>query len=199
MKHSLVLLALLATASFGCKATDHHAAADKAPSAQEMMAAMMRAGTPGAQHRALDPFVGTWNAHLTMWMDPAAPAEESTGKMVNAWILDGRYLEQRYEGEVGGQKFSGRGLWGYDVAANQYVGSWIDSMSTAHSTSVGPASKDGKRFEMVGVNTNPLDGKPSYGDQVITVDSPNQHTLTMYERRDGKQVKMMQIVYTRAK
>jgi hypothetical protein len=198
MKYLLLPVALLALAIFGCSPTDGGAVkAAEQPSPQDMMAAMMRAGTPGAQHKALEPFAGTWDAKVTMWMDPAAPATESTGTMVNSWIYDGRYLEQKFVGDMGGMKFEGTGLWGFDVAAGKYVGTWFDSMSTAIMRSSGPAPKDGKTFSMVSVNTDPMTGKDATGDEVVTLDNANQHTMTMYEDRGGKKVKTMQIVYTR--
>jgi hypothetical protein len=95
MKILATLAVLLTTLTLGCSSSGTNDAA-KQPSMDEVMAAMMRAGTPGDAHRKLDAFVGTWNAKLKMWMDPAAPAEESTGVMTNAWTLDGRYLEQKF-------------------------------------------------------------------------------------------------------
>ncbi len=169
------------------------------PTPQDLMAAMQRAGTPGAKHKALEPFVGTWSAKVSMYMDPAAPAMESTGTMVNSWIYDGRYLQHKFEGDMGGMKFEGSGLWGFDVAAGKYVGIWIDSMSTGISNSVGPESKDGKTWTMAMTNTDPVTGKASVGEEVITLDNPNQHTMSMFEDRGGKKVKTMEIVYTRKK
>ena len=194
MKIHVLLPLLLACALQGCAS---NGARDSQPTPDQMMAAMMRAGTPGAEHKALQPFVGTWNAKLSMWMEPGAPPMESTGTMVNAWIYGGRYLEQKFEGDVGGEKFSGTGVWGFDVAAGKYVGTWHDSMSTAIMRSTGPASKDGKTFRMDSVNTDPMTGKDSWGEEVITLDGPNQHTMAMYENRGGEMVKTMEIVYTR--
>ena len=169
------------------------------PSPQEMMAAMMKAGTPGAEHKALEPFVGTWSAKVTMWMDPSQPAQESSGTMVNSWVYDGRYLEHKFEGDMGGEKFAGTGLWGFDVAAGKYIGFWYDSMSTGLSNSTGTASADGKKFTMTSVMTDPMTGKPATGDEVITLDGPDKHTMEMFEDRGGKKVKTMEIVYTRKK
>jgi Protein of unknown function (DUF1579) len=169
------------------------------PSPQDTMAAMMRAGTPGEQHKALEPFVGMWNAKVSMWMDPASPVMESTGTMVNSWICGGHYMQHKFEGDFGGMKFEGGGLWGFDVAAGKYIGIWYDSMSTSVTSSVGPEPKDGKTFTMASTSTDPMTGKPSVGEEVVTLDNANQHTMTMYEDRGGKKVKTMQVVYTRAK
>lgn len=196
MKSHVLALPLFVFAGFGC-ASNGTAHAQKEPTPDEMMAAMTRAGTPGAEHKALQPFAGSWNAKVIMWMDPKAPPMESTGTMVNTWVYGGRYLEQKFEGDMGGMKFEGTGLWGFDVAAGMYVGSWFDSMSTAVMRSSGPRSKDGKTFVAESVNTDPMTGKASIGKEVVKIDGPNQHTMTMFEDRGGQMVKTMEIVYTR--
>lgn len=161
------------------------------------MAAYQKAATPGPEHRALDAFVGTWKATVTSWMDPSAPPEVSTGTMVNSWILDGHYLDQRFSGEMMGTPFQGIGTWGFDVAAGKYFGTWKDSMSTTLMLSYGGPSRDGKTFEMSGSFTDPMTGEPKVSEEVIRVEGPDRHVLDMYENRDGKRVKTMEIVYER--
>lgn len=167
------------------------------PSMDEMMAAWMKAGMPGEQHRALDPFVGNWNATVKMWMDPAAPPQESKGKMTSAWILGDRYLEQKYEGEFMGQPFTGLSIMGYDNAGEAYIGMWIDSMSTAMSISKGQLS--GKTFTFQATCTDPMTGQPSTCKETLVIDGPDKHTMAMYEQRGDEQVKTMEIVYERAR
>src|SRR5690554_4478294 len=74
----------------------------------------MKHATPGEGHKALKPFVGSWNARVTMWMDPSQPPIEADGVMENRWIHGGRFLEQRYTGEFMGEKFEGRGYIGFN-------------------------------------------------------------------------------------
>lgn len=202
MKTLSTTLLLLAVLGAGCASTEE--AADNTspqapPDMEAMMAAMMEAGTPKAPHRLLDPFVGTWNAVVKMYMDPSMPPEESIGRMATSWILNGRYLEQRYEGDFGGQPFSGLSIWGYDNAAGKYVGTWIDSMSTTIAWNEGTVSADGKTFTLSMTATDPMTGLASKGEEVLTIDSPNQNTMTMYELRDGARIKNMEIVYKRAR
>jgi len=218
MKNCFLPLSLLALASFGCSSTGNEAPTATAqskpayqtkaaaqpkpvapPTQAEMMAAMMKAGTPTAEHKALEAFVGTWDAKVTMWMDPKAPPVESTGSMVNSMIYDGRYLEQKFVGDMGGMKFEGTGIWGFDVAAGQYVATWHDSMSTGIMRSWGPKSMDGKTFVMKAANTDPITGKESIGEETATIDSADQNTMRMFEDRGGVKVKTMEIVYTRKK
>lgn len=194
MQKLTVAITLVSALSFGCATSS---SSSDEPSMEMMMAAMQHAGTPGPEHRALDAFVGTWSATVSYWWDPAAPAEVSSGSMTNSWILDGHHLEQRFTGNMGGAPFSGVGTWGFDVAAGEYYGTWQDSMSTALMISRGPRSKDGKTFELISTNTDPLTGKASRGEEQIVIESPNRHTMTMWETKGGKRVKTMEIVYER--
>jgi hypothetical protein len=193
----------LALTAFGCASTGGSAGSSAQESAppkfEEVMAAMMRAGTPGPEHKALEPLVGTFDAKVTMWTDPGTPPMESTGAMVNTWIYDGRYLEQKFEGDMGGTKFGGTGLFGFDVAAGKYIGLWYDSMSTGISNSVGTASSDGKKFTLMSTMTDPMTGKPATSEEIFTVEGPDKHTMEIFEDRGGKKIKSMEIVYTRKK
>jgi len=45
--------------------------------------------------------------------------------------------------------------------------------------------------------TDLVTGQPNSGESVVTIDSPTQHTMTMYENRGGQKTKTMTIVYTR--
>jgi hypothetical protein len=206
MQPLTVATSLVAALSLGFAASEYRSSVSSAApqdaqemSEEEMMAAWIAAGTPGEHHRALDAFVGTWDTQVSMWMDPSQPAEVSHGKMTNSWIFDGRYLEQKYEGDFGGQAFQGLSLWGYDVVAENYRGLWIDSMSTGFSISAGFASPDGKTFTMLSTHSDPLTGEPAQGEEVIVVEGPDRHTMTAYQIQGDAKVKSMEIVYTRAR
>lgn len=196
MHKLFVPITFLSLLAVGCSSTSSKSSQ---PSQEEMMAAWQRAATPGDEHRALDAFVGTWNAAVTSWWDPNGPPDVSTGTMTNSWILDGHHLEQRFSGNMGGQPFSGVGTWGFDVAAGEYYGTWQDSMSTSLMLSRGPRSKDGKTFELVSTNTDPMTGKSARGEELIVIENPSRHKMTMWEIRDGQRVKSMEIVYERVR
>jgi hypothetical protein len=68
---------------------------------------------------------GTWEATMNvMGMD-------AKGTMVYKMELGGLWLTSNFEGEFGGMKFTGKGIDGYDPMKKKYVGTWVDSMSTA--------------------------------------------------------------------
>ena len=169
------------------------------PEEMKMMEAYQKAGTPGEAHKALDAFVGTWNTVIRFYQAPGAPAQESTGISENRWILGGRYLEQRFEGSAMGQPFEGLGYTAYDNLRKQYVGTWMDSMSTAVMYTTGTATSPGK-WKFTGTMDDPMTGKAQPLEEIMTVDGPDKHTFVMMgPGPDGKMFKTMEIVYTRKK
>ncbi len=120
-----------------------------------MMEAMAKYSTPGPEHKALEQFVGTWDATVKMWMTPGAPPQESTGTAENKMALGGRYLEQHYDGKFMDQPFTGVGYTGYDLYKKQYVGTWMDTMGTTIMNSTGTADPSGKPPHIRDVVTRP--------------------------------------------
>lgn len=174
-------------------------AAPAMPDMAQMMEAMTRAGTPGERHAILKAFEGNWKASVKMFMDPTKPPMVMEGAMNSAWILDGRFLEQRFSGDFMGQAFQGTSLFGYDNAAGRYVGLWVDNMSTHISISNGELSADGKVFTMNATKTDPMTGKPIQMIEQITIVGPDQHTMVSWDLHDGQRIKSMEIEYTRAR
>lgn len=160
------------------------------------MEAMIKAGTPGDPHKALDGFVGTWNTKVSMWEAPGQEPMVSEGVSENRWIMGNRYLEQRFTSTFMGVPFEGLGYTGYDNVKKRYWGTWMDNMSTAVMSSTG--SLKGKVFSFVGTMPDPMTGKDMKVDEKITIVDADNHVMEMWGAGpDGKKMKMMEIVYTR--
>ena len=170
------------------------------PKEQAMMDAWQKASTPGPAHKALDGMAGTWNTAVKSWMEPGGPAMESTGTSENRWVLGGRWMEQRFNGTFMGMPFEGVGYTGYDNIKKQYVGSWMDNMSTGAMSSTGSASKDGKTWSFNYEMSDPMTGKTSKGEEKITIINADHHVMEMWgSHPGGKKFKMMEITYKRKK
>ncbi len=196
----LAAAAVLATAGFAGAQDSTKKAAAPAGSDKEkaMMDAMVKAGTPGAEHKKLTDMAGTWDAKVRMWMKPGAPPEESAGVSEATSIMGGRYLEEKFTGMMMGQPFTGQGITGYDNVQKKYVATWADSMSTGIMNSTGRA--DGNKMTMSGQMADPMTGKMSTLKEVMTVTDNDHHTFEMWAPGpDGKVYKMMEIEYTRKK
>lgn len=179
------------------KAVDQEAEKMKA----EMMAKWQEYATPGENHKALDQLVGNWDYTVKFWETPESEPSESTGTSEIEWILGGRYIQQTTKGMAMGQEFEGLGLMGYDNAKKEYVSVWIDNMGTGLMTGTGTYNAETKTFEDKGTFSCPVeDEKDKPYRTVTTINSPDQFTFEMYAPgQDGKEARMMEIVYKRKK
>jgi Protein of unknown function (DUF1579) len=176
-------------------------AADAKKKQEELMAAYAKAAAPGPQHKLLNPIAGTWNFTAKFWMDPSAPPMDSKGIAVRKWILGGRFLTDEIEATgFGPEGFRGFGIMGYDNIQQKFNSFWVDSMTTAMSTSTGTADSAGKVFTYHKEDVDPVSKQKIKGRDVVTIETNDRHTMVMYKALpDGKEMKVGEIVFTRKK
>ncbi len=168
--------------------------------AADQMMPMPAETTPGEHHARLAKMAGRWNVATKMWPAPGAPPMESKGTAELKMIMDGRFLQEDFKSDMMGMPFSGMNIIGYDGFKKQYVSTWIDSMTTETVVSRGTCSDDGKVTTLEGMMTNPETKKAEKTRIVTTKVSDDQFTMEMFgPGPDGKDVKMMELQYTRAK
>lgn len=171
----------------------------QAPATDPAMQAMMTAMAPGAHHEHMKQLTGNYTYTMKMWMDPAAPPQESTGKRSAEMILGGRFLEEKYSGNFMGMQFEGIGWMGYDNLKKEYTGAWIDNMGTGIMDMNGTCAADGKTWTMTGSGMDPATGKPMTTRSVTQVVDANTFTMTMYgPGADGKETKMFEMTCKKA-
>ena len=191
----LVLVAIGAAATVAFAEDKKHAAPmdEKA-----MMELWQKMSTPGEGHKRLDAFVGSWTTKNTMWMEPGKPPEVTEGTADQKWVLGGRYLEQRYEGTMMGQPFSGIGYTGFDNGTKKYEATWMDTTGTAILFMKGTFDKAGKILTSTGQMNDFVTGKPMTMRNKTTIVSPDEILFELFgPGPDGKEVRMMEIRYTR--
>ncbi|MGQ0722170.1 MAG: DUF1579 domain-containing protein [Candidatus Eiseniibacteriota bacterium] len=180
----------------GAASAQEQAAGDEA----KMMEQMMAMAAPSEAHKKLEMMAGTWTTKVKMWMDPAAPPQESEGVSENRMVLGGRWLEQRYEGTFMGGPFSGIGLTGYDNFKKQYIGMWMDTASTSSMMTTGTAGADGKTMTFTGTMDDPITGGATQMKEVVTIVDADHHNFEMWmSGADGNMHKAMEIQYIRKK
>ena len=176
---------------------------DKTPpamSAEEkaMMEAWQKFATPAEGHQKLAGMVGTWDAEVTSWMNPAGPPLKSMGTSENHWVLGNRWIEQRFHGKFMDQPFEGIGYTGYDNYKKKYVGTWMDNMSTAVMMSEGAFDAAGKSMTSMSTMDDFMTGRQQKIRTVVNVVDNDRHVFEMYgPGPDGKDAKQMEIVYKR--
>jgi len=176
-------------------------AKDKKPGKQMDQQAMMelykQLGTPGEPHKLFASLAGSWTTTTKEWMEPGKPPTESTGSAEMKMLLDGRFLYQEYNAQMMGQPFSGIGIDAYDNLRKRYVTVWLDTMSTGVFTMEGTASADGKTITLRGQHGEPGGGHMTHR-AVWKIEDANTQTFEMYGAHGhGKQMKMLEITYTR--
>ena len=175
---------------------------DKQMSEQEaQMAEWMKYAQPDDHHKALEPFVGSWTYKSKFWMSPEAPAQESNGTSEVKWILGNRYLQEDVTGDMGGMPFHGISLTGYDLIKKEYFNIWFDDMSTAPMVSKGQMDAASKVLTVDGTYPDVTKGmKDTKYRTIQKITGPDQHFMEMFMvGDDGKEVKNMEITYSRKK
>jgi len=164
---------------------------------QAMMETYKKLATPGEPHKLFASLAGSWTTKTKEWMEPDKPPMESTGSAEMKMLLDGRFLQQVFTGDMMGQPYSGVGISAYDNLRKRYVTMWIDSMGTGIFTMEGTASADGKTITLKGQHAELGGGQMTHRAVWKIVDS-NTQTFDMYGTHEhGKEMKMMEITYTR--
>ncbi len=112
-------------------------------------------------------------------------------------LLDARYLQQESTGKMMGEPFSGIGIDAYDNIQKKYVTAWMDTMGTGIFMMEGTASPDGKTITLEGQHPEPGGGQMSHRAVWKIIDH-NTQTFEMYGTHEGgKEMKMMEIRYSR--
>jgi Protein of unknown function (DUF1579) len=167
------------------------------PEQKAEMEAYMKAGTPGAPHKALAATAGNYDLKIRSWQDANAPAMEDTGTATRAMILDGRVLAESVSSKMMDQPWNGHGMSGYDNVTQKYWSTWNDSMSTGLMVSEGTC--DAKQAcTYTGSWTHPVTKKLTKSRMATRWTSPTTQIFEMYgPDRSGKEMKMLEITYTK--
>lgn len=169
------------------------------PSPDDMMKMMAQAAAPDDHHKQMAKLVGEWDAASKFWMDPSQPAQESKGTAVYKSILDGRYIEGDYTSEMMGMPFQGKMTWAFNKESGKYESTWIDNFGTGIAFSDDGAYDASTKTYTSNVSMwDSMSHQKMSSRETISVVDDNKHVMAMYgPGMDGKEMKMMEITYTR--
>ena len=144
-------------------------------------------------HEFLKQFEGEWVGDVEMF------GSKSKGSETDRLMANGLFLVMDYKGEMAGAAFTGHGVMGYDTLKKKYVGSWVDSTSTAIWTSEGTVDEAGKVFTSIMEGPEPS-GKMMKIKMVSEITGKDSKRLSFYMTgEDGKEQQTGKIEYTRKK
>lgn len=153
-------------------------------------------GKPGPGHKALEHFGGDWKAEVKCWSDPNSPANVSQATATGTWIMNGRYLQEDFYGEMMGQRFHGRMLLGFDNVKQTFCSTWISDMQTSIFITEGKGENDNKVITLKGTTSCPMRQRGDIPMKIVLrVFSPDKHTFEMFDESSG--TKTMEITYVR--
>jgi len=154
----------------------------------------------------LESGVGAWAYSVKWWMSPDAAPSESTGTSLARAVMGGRYIVTDHtgkmqtpgpDGKVMDMEFKGMAVEGYDNVKKKFVSSWIDNMGTGIMNSQGTYDAGTKTFTYL-AEYEPMPGMKTRMRQLIKVTDKDHRTMAFFEDRGtGKEVKTMEIKYTR--
>jgi Protein of unknown function (DUF1579) len=157
-------------------------------------------GSPGPEHKQLEPLVGSWTAQVSCWMDPNQPAAKSEGTAERKWIMDGRYVEEHFTGKLMDKPFHGLGIVGFDRAKSKFTCLWLDSVVTTMEMSAGTYDESTKTFTFKHEGECPITHKHVRTRNTLRLVSADEQRMDMYRQLgDEKEMKMMEITFTRKK
>ena len=165
-------------------------------SEQEIMAIYMKYATPGPEHEILKSWAGNWKVVSKSWMAPGEP-QVGEGTAVRTMVLGGRYLQDEYKANFMDQPFEGMGITGYDQYKKEYVSFWIDTMGTGFLIARGKMDAAGKVLTLTATYDDPATGEKKSLKEITRILDANKQVLEMWESRGGKEVKSMELTYTR--
>ena len=197
MRFSFVPLTCLVLALIASPVLAKEKKHDKQMDPQAMMEMYQKLATPSEPHKLFASLAGSWTTQAKEWMEPGKPPTEASGSADMKMLLDGRFLQQDFTCEMMGQPYTGMGITGYDNLRKKYVSIWFDTMSTGSFVMEGTGSADGKTITLKGQHDEPGGGHMTHRAVWKIVDS-NTQTFDMWGNHGGgKEMKVMEIVYTR--
>ena len=174
-----------------------------------MMKQMLEMSKLNENHKLLSSLDGNWTFNIKTWFnpDPNAKPQESKGTGIRKTIMGGRYVmmdvtgKMQMPGEDGKMKdmqFKGMGLEGYDNVKKKFVNTWGDNMGTGLMMAEGDYDPATKALTYVS-EMEMIPGMKTKVREVVTITDKDHHIMEWYEDRGGKDVKTMEINYTRKK
>ena len=167
------------------------------PEQQAAMDAFIKAGTPGPEHARMAGQAGNYRMDILSWQDPAGEPSADTGVALRRMVLGGRVMLETTEAKMGGQPFQGLGLSGFDNVSGKHWATWNDSMGTGLMVAQGACSASGE-CTFTGRWNDPFTKGEVVARMTSRWPTPDTEIFEMYAPGpDGKEMKMMQITYTR--
>jgi hypothetical protein len=145
---------------------------------------------------------GVWDATMKFYAAGPFPQEFKGTETIRAGV-DGLFLISDFEADfIGGKKFRGHGISGYDPRKKKIVGVWADNMSNTIGTLEGDYEPNAKAITLWFSHADPMTGQMRKDKHVSEYKGDGHKLYTMYMAAPGggdQQVKVMEVESKRRK
>lgn len=153
---------------------------------------------PGKEHQRLAKLAGKWDVSAKFWMGLPTDGQATAGSAEFKVILDGWYVAQEFNGTFMGAPYHGFGTLGFNQASGKYTNYWSDNAGSMPMLLLGTSADGGKTVEYPGEMPDASGNMQKY-KTVAHHKSDDDFVYEMFEIVDGKEVKSMELTYTRKK
>ena len=122
----------------------------------ELLEAMKKAARAGDYHENLKTIRGDYQQTFKWWRSAGTEPHESTSRSSTDRILNGRFLTQKARGTWLESGFEGLATIGYDNGTQEYVLTWMDTLSTRMLVSRGTCNDAGNVLTLRGEYFDPI-------------------------------------------
>jgi hypothetical protein len=143
-------------------------------------------GAPGAEHKKLEPLIGSWVLSME------GSDKKGTAQFQSLW--DGRFVTEEATLPFPEFTLNWRGIYGFDRHKKKYTATWIDNMDTNIESGVGDVDSTGKVLTLEGQHENPRTGRSSGFLWRIAMVGDAKLKIQMFEKNEaGKEAKVLEI------
>lgn len=141
---------------------------------------------PSKAHDILRRLVGDWHVEWRPAVDGNAVSELSGGFSQISAVMDGRFIEERFQGVLAGKPFQGLNFIGFNNAIGLYEGVWIDSMATGMTLTKGRFDQESDTIFFVGSVYNPVSGRSEHTRSKLVFIGKDAFSLFVKSAEDAK-------------
>ncbi len=194
---SLVLAAVAPAGAQALPPGQATAPAAPASAVEDEIVRHMAVSRPGAEHRWLDPLVGSWNIDLR-WHSAGEAETRMSGTSENRWILGGRFLQCESTAGEGPSRIDATTIYGFDNNQKRFFSLAFHNLATSYRELSGSYDPVTASFLLSGKERNEVTGSVLVYRELLKVEGPDRHVLRVYVDIQGRApVKVFEAVYTR--
>lgn len=152
---------------------------------------------PAEAHQVLTNEAGVWDTDVKLFFQgPNQPPVVYKGAETSEMVSAGLYLKMSARGKLGDQEFEGHGLLGYDARTKEYIGTWVDNLTSTPTQTRGTYDAERKTLTLFSAVVDGA-GREIQQKQVTHFVDDKTKTVTTFMLIDAEskkiEIKLMEI------